>query len=145
MNIVSVLRKDHQKVKDLLKKIEKTTLSRQRQKLFTELVKNLTPHEDFEEKKFYPMLIQAKKQKTKVMESYEEHHVADFIISELKKTPINSDIWKAKFSVLKENLQHHIREEEAELFPYANKKISKLELKQIAERYLSEKQKLGLE
>lgn len=146
MNIITMLKQDHKKVKDILKQLNNTTskAAKTRQKLFATLVENLTPHEKFEEKHLYPDLIQTKKSKEKVLEAYEEHHVADLIIEELKKTPFNSEIWKAKLAVLKENLEHHIREEEEILFPFANKTLSKTELAEIGAEYQAKKDQLGL-
>ena len=62
-----------------------------------------------------------KKARATVLEGYEEHHVADVLLDELLDVPPDTDVWKAKVKVLKENVEHHIKDEEEKLFPKAEK------------------------
>jgi hemerythrin-like domain-containing protein len=63
-----------------------------------------------------------------VLESYQEHHVADQIVKELHELEKDDEKWGAKFKVLKENVAHHISEEENKLFPVARGVLEKEEL-----------------
>lgn len=147
MNIITILKADHKMVKDLLEQMTKTTArsEKKRATLFEKLVNSLTVHEEFEEQQLYPKLANNKQFKDKVLESYEEHHVVDLIVAELKKTSPTSEIWKAKVTVLKENLEHHISEEHTKLFPHASKILTKETLNALGEEYLAFKEKAGVE
>jgi hemerythrin-like domain-containing protein len=79
----------------------------------------LMAHEEMEENIFYPALRSNAKAKDIVLEGYEEHHVIDMILDELIDIPEESAEWKPKLTVLKENIEHHIEEEEGEMFKYA--------------------------
>ena len=85
----------------------------------------LAVHEEMEERIFYPAVREnaTKEGIADVLEGYEEHHVADLIVSELKATNIEDETYDAKFEVLRENVEHHIDEEEEELFPEARKAL----------------------
>ncbi len=59
-----------------------------------------------------------------MLEGYEEHHVIDLILDEMFTVPEDADQWSAKLKVLHENLEHHIEEEEGEMFKRARKSMS---------------------
>src|SRR5262245_10876282 len=69
-----------------------------------------------------------------VLEGYEEHHIADVILDELLDVPPETDLWKAKVKVLKENVEHHMDEEEDELFKGARAVLDREELNRLGER-----------
>ena len=56
-----------------------------------------------------------------MLEAYEEHDVVDTILGELERTPVDDETWKAKLSVMRENILHHIEEEEEEMFGQVRK------------------------
>src|SRR5437868_6648866 len=76
----------------------------------------LTMHEMIEERVLYPALKAHPQGKDLALEGYQEHHVADLLIKELHDLPKDDERWGAKFKVLKENLDHHIGEEEGPMF-----------------------------
>jgi iron-sulfur cluster repair protein YtfE (RIC family) len=119
MNILTLLKKDHEVVQHLLAELHESSNKaiKTRRKLLETLKQELTLHEEIEETIFYPPLKHHSKTKDLILESYEEHHVVDLILAELDDLETNDERWKAKLSVLKENITHHIREEEKELFP----------------------------
>ncbi|MGH2809298.1 MAG: hemerythrin domain-containing protein, partial [Actinomycetota bacterium] len=65
------------------------------------------------------------------LEGYEEHHVVDMVMAEIEATPVDDETWGAKFSVMKENITHHIEEEEGEMFKKARQIFSKVELEEM--------------
>jgi hemerythrin-like domain-containing protein len=77
------------------------------------------------------------------LEAYEEHHVVDQIMSELEQLSPDDETWDAKFSVMEENLKHHINEEEREMFEQAQKVFSDEELDQLGEQMLQRKEQLS--
>jgi len=69
-----------------------------------------------------------------VLEGYQEHHVFDVLVDELQDLVENDERWGAKFKVLKENIEHHVEEEEGEMFAAARKVFSERELEALGER-----------
>lgn len=138
MTIFAELKKDHKTVKALCQAIEKEEVSpKKRLKHFLELANLLSHHTYAEEEAFYDRLKPAGgKTRDLALEGYEEHHVADFLLSELKNLSVEDERWTAKFTVLKESLEHHIEEEEQDMFAAARKKLSKVELEQAAKQFL---------
>jgi hemerythrin superfamily protein len=123
MELFDMLRKDHEKVKkmfnqfDMLKE-EPEKKKGELEKLFGEIRKELQIHMEGEEKFFYPALRNSEETHDEVLESIEEHHVVKLLMKELERTQV-SEKWVAKLSVMKENVLHHISEEEEELFEKA--------------------------
>jgi len=76
----------------------------------------------------------ARAARVSVLEGYEEHHVADVILDELLDVPPETDLWKAKVKVLKENVEHHMDEEESELFKKAKAVLDRDELNRLGDR-----------
>ena len=75
-----------------------------------------------------------------MLEGFEEHHVVDEIMSELGETDVTDETWAAKFKVMKESIEHHIEEEEGEMFPKARQAFEKNELEVLGARMLELKQ-----
>ena len=136
MDAISLLKEDHRRFKKMLEEGDETTerAVKTRKELLRKLVADLKIHERMEEEIFYPALKPFEKTNEIVLEGYEEHHVADLIVSELEKTDVSDERWAAKFSVLKENLEHHIEEEEGEMFKKARTVLKEAELVAIGEQ-----------
>ncbi|MDQ6682548.1 MAG: hemerythrin domain-containing protein [Chloroflexota bacterium] len=144
MDAISLLKSDHDKVKKMLAEGEATTerATKTRSDLFTALKRELEIHERIEEEIFYPVLKQHPKTRELALEGYEEHHVVDQILGELGQTDTADETWAAKFSVAKENLEHHIEEEEGEMFRAVRQGFSREELEALGER-MAELKQLG--
>ncbi|HEX5828675.1 MAG TPA: hemerythrin domain-containing protein [Candidatus Limnocylindrales bacterium] len=136
MDAIALLKADHDKVKKLLAELDETTdrAVKTRGELFATIKGELTVHEIIEEEIFYPELKAHPKAKEIVLEGYEEHHVVDEIMSELEETPVDDETWGAKASVMKENIEHHIEEEEGEMFKTAREVFEKAELEELGAR-----------
>jgi hypothetical protein len=136
MDAISLLKEDHRRFKKMLEEGDETTerAVKTRQALLDRLVRELKLHEQMEEEIFYPALKPFEKAKDIVLEGYEEHHVADVIVEELRETAASDERWAAKFSVLKENLEHHIEEEEGEMFKKARTLLDQAQLVALAEQ-----------
>ncbi|MDF2940001.1 MAG: hemerythrin [Gammaproteobacteria bacterium] len=141
MEATKLLTQDHRKVQKILKDLKETTArsSAKRRELLQTLKQELQIHEKVEEKLFYPKMKQGEKEL--ILEAYEEHHLVDKLLAELEKTDIKDEHWKAKITVLEENLVHHIKEEEKEIFPKAHKKLGEKALNQMGEEIQSMKEK----
>ena len=143
-NAIEILEEDHKKVKKLREQGDDTTENaiKTRERLFSEIKSEMQVHEAIEEEIFYPALKEHPKAKEIVLEGYEEHHVVDQIMSELESTPVDDERWGAKFSVMKENIEHHIEEEEDDMFKKARDVFSDDELAQLGERMEARKKEL---
>jgi hemerythrin-like domain-containing protein len=136
MDALALLKEDHDKAKKLMTELEETTERgvKTREQKWTKLLKELTIHENIEEEIFYPALAEHPKAKDIVLEAMEEHHLVDDIVEQLKDTPFDDEHWAAKFKVTKENVEHHIEEEETEMFKVARQVFSKEELDELGSR-----------
>ncbi len=146
MDALELLKRDHQAVAQLLERGLKAEKAEERQQILAKIKGLLKPHEMIEEKLFYPELkkqaIEDKneEEKNKINEAYQEHHVVDLLIAELEKTAPEGEVWKAKFTVLKENIEHHVQEEEQVLFVDAREAFNKEELKEFGEKMAAMKE-----
>lgn len=143
-NAIELLESDHEKVKKLLERGDDTTEKavKTRTELFAQIKKEMEVHEAIEEEIFYPALQEHPKAKDIVLEGYEEHHVVDTILAELGETPVEDERWAAKFAVMKENVEHHIEEEEDDMFAKARDVFTKDELEALGQRMESRKKEL---
>ena len=123
MNAFTLLKADHKKVAGILKKIDETTerAVKTREELFTQLKTELDIHTRIEETIFYPALKDADETRDITLEAFEEHKVVKTLLGELESLGKDKEEWTAKFTVLKENIEHHVEEEEGEMFPKARK------------------------
>ncbi len=147
MNAIALLKADHDKVKRLLTDLESTTERgvKTRAELFATIKGELTLHEIVEEEIFYPELKAHPKARDIVLEGYEEHHVVDVLMSELEALDVSDETWGAKALVMKENVEHHIEEEEGEMFPQARSVFDAAELDDLGDRMEARKQSAGRE
>ena len=136
MDAITLLKTDHDKVKGLLAELETTTERgvKTRTELFATIKGELTIHEIIEEEIFYPELKAHPKAKDIVLEGYEEHHVVDLLMGELEALAVDDETWGPKALVMKENIEHHIEEEEGEMFKTARSVFDKAELEDLGAR-----------
>lgn len=142
MDAIAMLKADHDKMKKLLAELETTTERgvKTRAELFSTIKGELTIHELIEEEIFYPALKSHPKAKDIVLEGYEEHHVVDLLMGELEEMDVADETWGAKAVVMKENIEHHIEEEEGEMFPQARQVFDRGELEDLGARMADRKE-----
>ena len=136
MDALRLLTDDHDKMRKLLDELETTTERgvKTREELFSKIKGELTIHEIIEEEIFYPALKEHPKAKDIVLEGYEEHHVVDTVMAELEDLPVDDESWGAKAKVMKENVEHHMVEEEGEMFQKARQVFDRDELEALGTR-----------
>jgi hypothetical protein len=144
MDALKLLKEDHRKVKKLLGELESTTERgvKTRQKLFSKVKQELVVHEAIEEEIFYPALKDHPKTREITLEAYEEHHVVDTVMAEIEGVAFDDETWGAKFAVMKENLEHHIEEEEGEMFKQTKQAFDADELERLGESMAARKEQL---
>ena len=116
MNALDFLKDEHEELKQKIKRLEKAS-GKTKLKLFEEIKLNATIHEKAETKFLYSYLMTKKKYKNHALEHDEEVKIMSRLLRELNSLTLFSDEWKAKFEVFKELTEHHIEEEENEVFP----------------------------
>jgi hemerythrin-like domain-containing protein len=146
MDAISLLEEDHRKMKKLLSELESTTERgvKTREELFATVKDELTVHEMIEEEIFYPALKEHPKTRDITLEAYEEHHVVDMVVAEIEGVPYDDETWGAKCKVMKENIQHHIEEEENEMFKQARQVFDEDELEALGEQMTLRKEQLAV-
>jgi hemerythrin superfamily protein len=143
MNAIDLLKRQHREVRSLFKKIEKSSRAGERRKLLDQVTLNLEAHAAIEEEIFYPAVREtaSKKAQEMVAEAYEEHHVVKLVLKELPKADVEDEQFEAKMTVLSELVEHHVEEEEKEMFKAA-KRVGAERLKELAEEMLTRFQQM---
>jgi hemerythrin superfamily protein len=133
MNAITLLKNDHKTVEDLFKRFEKLgpRAVKSKQDVVERIIRELSIHAAIEEMVFYPTIREASDDM--VMESLEEHHIVKWVLSELERMPADHERFDAKVTVLIENVRHHVKEEEKELFPKVQKVFDKKALDELGE------------
>lgn len=147
MDAIALLEADHKKVRQIMDELESTTERgiKTREELFRRIKLELSVHEVIEETIFYPALKQHPKARDIVLEGYEEHHLVDTVMQELKDVPFNDETWGAKAKVMIESVRHHMEEEEGEMFKQARQAFDRRELEELGARMEQRKQDALLE
>ena len=117
-DVFEMLKADHRHVQDLFTKFEDAD-KRARASIADETLTALEVHATLEEELVYPAIAEVIDDEDLVNEAREEHHVAKFLIKELRKMDAEDEGFSTKFKVLGELVGHHIEEEEGEMFPQA--------------------------
>ncbi len=142
---VKLLTADHAKVKKLFKAFEKLTngdgSSREKSDLVQQICAELTVHATVEEEIFYPALREAIDEEDLMDEADVEHASAKSLIAQLVGMKPGDDHYDAKVTVLGEYIDHHVKEEQDEMFPKAKK--AKVDLAELGERILQRKEELA--
>lgn len=132
MDAITLLKQDHKTVERLFKEFEKAKQPAQQRKLAKQVVEQLSVHAAIEEMVFYPAVRERVPQaEDTVLESLEEHHIVKWVLSELEDMKPDHERFKAKMTVLMENVRHHVEEEEQELFPEVRKVIGRKEMAEL--------------
>ena len=141
MNALELLKADHEKVQQLFKKAEDANPERQRQ-LFEEIKQELETHTHIEETVFYPAVKEADELKDMVLESLEEHKQVKTLLREMENLTSDSEKFEPKLKVLMENVEHHVQEEEDDMFPMVEDQIPEETLQRLGSLMQGEKEKV---
>lgn len=140
MDAFNLLKADHRKVAELFERLESAS-GKRKLTVFEQIKTELDLHAHIEEKVFYPALEKPKETHELTLEAYEEHDVVKKLLRELSRARNADEEWQAKAKVLQENVEHHVEEEENQLFKKAAKVLSEEELETLGERLETEKQR----
>ena len=138
MDAFQLLKEDHRKVEQLFSQLERAS-GKAKLDVFKQIKTELELHTHVEEMVFYPALAEPEQTHDLTLEAYEEHAVVKKLLKELSRAKTANDEWEAQAKVLQENVEHHVEEEENELFKKADKALSAEELEELSERMIAEK------
>lgn len=138
MNAIDLLKADHVRVKDILTQLSESTdrAVKKRTDLLAKLEMEVSIHTRLEEEILYPAFKKAggKEDAEMYYEAKEEHRTVDsLVLPDLKATDPSQPEFAGRVKVVKELLEHHIEEEEKEMFPQANKLLGKEKLDALGE------------
>ena len=134
MNYLEHNIEEHNKAKDLIAQIEKEEDGKKKRKLFEELYVLIHAHHKAEEEVVFPAVmnkLEAKEDLDVPREMKEEHSLAAYQFSVIEKTGIRNETWDAKFSTLKEVVEHHMDEEQDEFAKVAKDVLTEAELEDL--------------
>ena len=120
MNAIDMLKQDHRMVEELFAEIEKAQDADVREQLFIELADALAVHAALEEQIFYQACKSEDTEDT-LLEALQEHLQAKRLLADLLDMDPADDVFMAKIAVLKEEIEHHVEEEENEVMPKARR------------------------
>ena len=145
MDILEKLHTEHELVRALLKKMMDSEDSSERSELFKQFKLNLVKHARAEEKVVYDAMIGLEEEKPEQQgdEGYIEHELVDVMLAKLGKARNKATIaWTAGIKVIKELLEHHIREEEAQFFKTVKNNFSSEDREQMDDAFEKRKKKI---
>ena len=138
MDAFELLKADHKKVNELFDQLEAAT-GKAKLDVFNQIKTELELHTHIEETIFYPALEKPEETHDLTLEAYEEHKTVKTLLTELSGARTADDQWQAKAKVLRENVEHHVDEEENELFDKADDALSDEEIEALGQRMEAEK------
>src|SRR5437867_4428405 len=146
MNVMTILKKDHRMVSGLLMTLEMTPRMNAtiRKKLFEQIRTDLTVHAQAEEEVFYPVMrtLTFGMQGPKVDDAYREHQTMKELLNQMMNLDVMGDEFDNKLRDLKNTFQHHVAEEEGEMFEFVNRRMSKQQQEDLGQRLHNRKKDL---
>jgi hemerythrin superfamily protein len=139
---IVLLKEDHKRIRQLFKEFEQAGKGARvhKGKIVDQILEELTVHTYLENELMYPAVRNAVPDlEDEVLESYEEHHVADLLCMELAVMSPDDEHFDAKTTVLIETVTHHIDEEEQEWFPKVRESMGRKELQQLGEAMIAKR------
>jgi hemerythrin superfamily protein len=134
MDAITLLREDHRAVEKLFKEFEKAgpRAGKTKARLVKQIIRELAVHAAIEETVFYPAVREAVEDiDDVVLESLEEHHIVKWVLSELEGMTPEDERFDAKVTVLIENVRHHIKEEQDDMFPEVRRVLGRKRLAEL--------------
>jgi len=141
-SIYELLKADHKTVKSLFEEMEASEDAATRTRLVAKLKQELLAHSEAEDVVFYLPLKSEEKVHDLILEAEEEHRVISRLLGELERLSAENEKWKARLTVLKELVEHHVEEEEGEMFKKARSVLDRAQEREIGAAFLAEKQRI---
>jgi hemerythrin superfamily protein len=136
MNAIDLLESQHREVEGLFEQLEDAEDDDECEQIFIQLADKLAMHAKIEETHFYPA-VRANRTEEILTESLEEHLAIKRVLADLIEMELDDETFDAKVKVLQETVEHHVEEEENDLFPKVKRLFSEDELIAIAQEMMS--------
>jgi hemerythrin-like domain-containing protein len=146
MDAITLLKMDHKSVSKLAREfaVARRADDPERAAIVKQVIEELSIHMEIEEQVFYPTIRrEISGLDDDILESFEEHHVLRWTLSELSDMDPGDERYDAKFTVLIEMVRHHVEEEEQDWFPKVRRKMSRTRLSAIGEELEAAKSKVA--
>jgi hemerythrin-like domain-containing protein len=140
MDAFNLLKADHRKVAGLFDELE-SAVGKAKLQVFEQIKTELELHTHIEEKIFYPALEKPRETHDLTLEAYEEHDVVKKLLRQLSRAKTANEEWEAQAKVLRENVEHHVEEEENELFEKAEAALGEERIEALGEEMAAEKER----
>jgi len=144
-SIYKILKTDHETVKEIFEQMESAEDRPTRERLVARLKHELLAHAQAEDIVFYQPLKVADDARDLILEAEEEHRVVARLLGELDRLSADNEKWAARATVLKEMVEHHVEEEEGDLFKKAKKIFDSEQERELGAAFLAEKKRLQAE
>jgi hemerythrin superfamily protein len=143
--ILQDLHQDHEELSGLIEQCLKTEASAERNQIFKEIMSMLTAHSEAEQQVLYKKMQKSDDEKTRsfVFEGINEHQIVEQQLQQMARTRNKaSEQWTAQLTVLKELVNHHVKEEESTGFSCARNEFDREELEKMSGQFQRQKEKL---
>jgi hemerythrin superfamily protein len=140
MNALDLLTEDHQKVRELFEQVQQIRDNDQKKELFDQIDTELAVHAEIEETIFYPALEKHDALKEFVREAREEHEQVEQLLLEIEDLATEDTDFSSQLAELQETVEHHVAQEEEEMFPKVREIFDKTALEQLGRELASGKQ-----
>jgi hemerythrin superfamily protein len=141
MNAIDLLEAQHREVEDLFAKLERTKDAMKREELFVKLADSLAIHTTIEEHHFYPA-VREKGAEEGAFETFEDHLSIKRALNALLDIDVEDDSFDDKLDVLQAEVEHHVEQEEGDLFPRVMRLFDENELEDVGDAMSSEQSEL---
>ncbi len=143
MNAIKLLKEDHSELRKYFGEYKAADSDTKKHKLFKQIKEKLDVHTHIEEVIFYPAIKDHKELEEITLEGIEEHHVADVLVREISKLTDESEKFDPKMDVLIESVEHHLMEEEGQMFPKVEENFDKAVLEKLGKEMAEEEKKFN--
>ncbi len=139
-DIFEVLKSDHEVHRKLLERLSETSGdSSERKKLWEEFYFDVKSHAAAEEETFYANLMKTEDGQSKARHSVSEHKEVDDVLDELHEMDMSSSGWLNRFNSMRHDYEHHIDEEEEDIFPVGKQELSTQTARELAAKFKERK------
>lgn len=142
MDCFTLLKQDHDEVAKLIKKCEQEGAKKGAMDTFKKIARNVAVHTRLEETMFYPRFKNEDQLESLLSDAYKEHDQVDRILAEMAALTPDDEQWEQKLTELKECIEHHVKDEEKEFFPKAQKVLGKDGAQELGEAMADEKKEM---
>lgn len=140
MNAIKLLKEDHNEFRSMFSSFKAADSDAEKHKIFKQIKDKLDVHTHIEETIFYPEIKKLEGLEDITMEGIEEHHLGDVFVREISNLSDESEKFDPKMEVLIESTEHHLMEEEGQMFPKVEEKMDASKLEELGKKMQKEKE-----